>query len=87
MLGHNAMYGPQAAYFSELFGSSVRYTGASMSYRLASVVAGGIAPFIATALLASAGRDAVEGYMMALAAITLVSTYFAAETHRGELSG
>ena len=85
-LGHNAMYGPQAAYFSELFGSSVRYTGASMSYQLASVVAGGLAPFIATALLASAGRDAVAGYMMGLAAITLGATYLADETHRADLS-
>jgi MFS transporter, MHS family, shikimate and dehydroshikimate transport protein len=31
VLGHKAMYGPPAAYFSELFGSSVRYTAASMS--------------------------------------------------------
>jgi MFS family permease len=86
VLGHNAMYGPQAAYFSELFGSSVRYTGASMSYQLASVVAGGLAPFIATALLAAAGRRAVAGYMMVLSAITLVATYLADETHRHELS-
>ena len=52
VLGHNAMYGPQAAYFSELFGAGVRYSGASLAYQLASVAAGGLAPFIATALLA-----------------------------------
>jgi len=84
-VGHNAMYGPQAAYFSELFGASVRYSGASIAYQLASVVSGGLAPFIATALLAWKGKEAVAAYMMTLAAITLVSTYLADETYRAEL--
>lgn len=84
-VGHNAMYGPQAAYFSELFGASVRYSGASIAYQLASVVSGGLAPFIATALLAWRGKEAVAAYMMVLAAITLVSTYLADETYRNEM--
>ena len=82
VLGHNAMYGPQAAYFSELFGASVRYSGASLAYQLASVAAGGLAPFIATALLAAYGTTAVAAYMMLLSAITVVATYLAPETHR-----
>jgi metabolite-proton symporter len=86
VLGHNAMYGPQAAYFSELFGSRVRYSGTSVSYQLASVVAGGLAPFIATALLAAWGKLAVAIYMMVLAAITVTATYLAPETHRREFS-
>jgi metabolite-proton symporter len=81
-VGHNAMYGPQAAYFSELFGASVRYSGASIAYQMASVVSGGLAPFIATALLAWQGRTAVAAYMMTLAAITVLSTYLADETYR-----
>jgi MFS family permease len=81
-VGHNAMYGPQAAYFSELFGSSVRYSGTSVSYQLASVLAGGLAPFIATALLVTWGRSAVAIYMMVLAAITVTATYLASETYR-----
>jgi len=84
-VGHNAMYGPQAAYFSELFGASVRYSGASIAYQLASVVSGGLAPFIATALLAWKGKEAVAAYMMVLAAITLVSTYLADETYRNQV--
>jgi MFS family permease len=84
-VGHNAMYGPQAAYFSELFGASVRYSGASIAYQFASVVSGGLAPFIATALLAWRGKEAVAAYMMILAAITLVSTYLADETYRSEV--
>jgi MFS transporter, MHS family, shikimate and dehydroshikimate transport protein len=84
-VGHNAMYGPQAAYFSELFGANVRYSGASIAYQLASVVSGGLAPFIATALLAWKGKEAVAAYMMVLAAITLVSTYLADETYRSDV--
>jgi MFS transporter, MHS family, shikimate and dehydroshikimate transport protein len=86
VVGHNAMYGPQAAYFSELFGSSVRYSGASVSYQLSSVVTGGLAPFIATALLASWGSHAVAAYMMLLAAITVVATWLAPETYRADIS-
>jgi metabolite-proton symporter len=48
---HGAMYGPQAAFFSELFGTNVRYSGASVGYQLASIAAGALAPLIATALL------------------------------------
>ena len=77
---------PQAAYFSELFGARVRYSGASLSYQLASVVAGGLAPFIATALLANWGTHAVAAYMMLLASITVAATYAAPETHRGGLA-
>ena len=51
MIVHAAMYAPQAAFFSELFGTDVRYTGASIGYQLASPLAGGLAPLICTALL------------------------------------
>lgn len=86
VFGHSAMYGPQAAYFSELFGAGVRYSGASLSYQLASVMAGGLAPFIATALMASWGVMAVAGYMMLLAAVTVTATYLAPETHHHDLA-
>ena len=81
-VGHNAMYGPQAAYFSELFGTGVRYSGASLGYQLASVLSGAPAPFIATALLASFGSPAVAVYMTVLAAVTVVAAYLAPETYR-----
>ena len=45
------MYGPQAAFFSELFGTKVRYSGVSIGYQLASILAGGLAPLIAVELL------------------------------------
>ena len=51
------MYGPQAAYFAELFGTRHRYSGASLGYQLASVFAGGFAPLIAAALLTAGGGE------------------------------
>jgi metabolite-proton symporter len=86
-VGHDLMYGPQAAYFSELFATRVRYTGASVGYQLASVFAGGFAPLIAVALLAAGGDEPtlVAGYMAVMALITVIATYFARETYRQDL--
>jgi metabolite-proton symporter len=88
LIGHAAMYGPQAAFFSELFGTRVRYSGASLGYQLASPLAGGLAPLIATALLEwSGGRSwPVSVYLLVMAAITLVSVWLAEETNRKGLS-
>ena len=85
MAGHDMMYGPMAAYLSELFGTRVRYTGASLVYQLTSVLSGGAAPFIATLLMARGGPPAVAGYVAVSCAITLVATWFAPETHRVRL--
>lgn len=84
LVGHAAMYGPQAAFFSELFGTRVRYSGASLGYQLASPLAGGLAPLIATALLNWSGGDPgpIAWYLVGMAAITLVSVWLAEETHR-----
>ena len=84
-VGHDLMYGPMAAYLSELFGTSVRYSGASLVYQLTSVFSGGLAPFIATLLMVRYGSGAVAGYLMACCALTVVATWFAPETHRAEL--
>src|SRR5215471_8451105 len=53
LIPHDLQYGPQAALIAENFTGRLRYSGASIGYQLASVVAGGPAPLIATALLAS----------------------------------
>jgi MFS family permease len=81
-IGHGAMYGPQASFFSELFGAHVRYSGASLGYQLASVFAGGLSPLIATALLSLSGGKPwpIAAYMAIMACITLLSVYLAAET-------
>jgi MFS transporter, MHS family, shikimate and dehydroshikimate transport protein len=79
-VGHDLMYGPQAAYYAELFGTRVRYSGASLGYQLASVFAGGFAPLIATALLAAGGWELVALYVVVMGLITVVSTLLAPET-------
>lgn len=88
LAGHSAMYGPQAAFFSELFGTNVRYTGASLGYQVASPLAGGLAPLIATKLLAVGGGDPslVAVYMIVTGVITLVAVYFASETYRSDIN-
>jgi MHS family shikimate/dehydroshikimate transporter-like MFS transporter len=86
-LGHDLMYGPQAAYFSELFGTRVRYSGASLGYQLASVFAGGFAPLVATALLAANGGSPtlVALYMMGMGLISVVATLYASETFQKDV--
>jgi MFS family permease len=88
MIGHAAMYGPQAAFLSELFGTRVRYTGASLGYQLAAPLSGGLAPLIATGLLAWSDGNPwpVALYLMGLALITIVSVLMVAETNRRDLS-
>jgi len=85
LLSHGAMYAPQAAFLSEMFGTRVRYSGASLGSQLASVLAGGLAPLIATALMANYGRNAVAFYLIAMAAVTIVSVAVAAETMRSDI--
>ncbi len=88
MIGHAAMYGPQAAFLSELFGTRVRYTGASLGYQLAAPLSGGIAPLVATALLAWSGGDPwpVGVYLVGMALVTVVAVLLAAETRHRDLS-
>jgi len=80
---HTLMYAPQAAFFSELFGTSVRYTGASVGYQLASIFAGALAPIIAVKLLSTGDGDntlAVAVYVTVASVITVIAVLFAKET-------
>jgi len=87
MIGHAAMYGPQAAFLSELFGTRVRYTGASLGYQLAAPLSGGIAPLVATSLLVWSDGEVwpVGLYLVGMALVTIVSVVLASETHRRDL--
>ena len=87
---HALMYAPQAAFFSELFGTSVRYAGASVGYQLASIFAGALAPIIAIELLGDAGAGVtnvpkVAIYMTIASVITIVAVLFAHETKASSL--
>jgi len=83
-LGHDAMYGPQAAFFSESFGTRSRYTG----YQLAGVLGGGIAPLVAASLLTlgPSGGFYVSVYMAAMCVITIASVLWATETYRTDVA-
>lgn len=87
MIGHAAMYGPQAAFFSELFGTRTRYTGASLGYQLAAPFSGGLAPLVATALLGWAGGSTwpIAIYLIGLGLVTVISVRLADETNRTDL--
>jgi metabolite-proton symporter len=76
------MYGPQAAFYSEIFTTKVRYSGASMGYQIGSVFGGALAPIIATSLLAATGTSLSIGtYMAVICAITGACAFFLAETY------
>jgi MFS family permease len=87
VIGHAAMYGPQASFFSELFGTRVRYTGASIGYQLSSVLAGGLSPLIATDLLRRTGRSwPIALYIAGMAAISTIAVFLASETAHTEIA-
>jgi MFS family permease len=72
---HDVMYGPQGALIAECFTPRLRYSGASIGYQLASVVAGGPAPLIATALLAATGSGyVIAGYIAFCAIVSIIAT-------------
>lgn len=74
LIPHDMQYGPQAALIAEAFTPRLRYSGASLGYQLASVIAGGPAPIIATALFAAYHTGyAVAIYIAACAVVSLVS--------------
>ena len=76
------MFGVGAIFMSELFETSVRYSGASMGFQIGAALSGGFTPLIATALLSGTGGQstAISLYLIALALITLLATVSAPET-------
>src|ERR1700735_257956 len=74
LIPHDMQYGPQAALIAEAFTPRLRYSGASLGYQLASVIAGGPAPLIATALFAAFHTGyAIAVYIAACAVVSLIS--------------
>ena len=72
---HDLMYGPQAALIAECFTPRLRYSGLSIGYQLASVIAGGPAPLIATALLAATGSGyVIAAYTAFCAVVSIIAT-------------
>ena len=86
-IGNSGMFGPQAAYFAEMFGAKLRYSGFATAREIGSLLAGGPAPFLATLLLSwGTGQPwYVAGYMVALAVITAIAIYFGPETYKVDI--
>jgi MFS family permease len=74
LIPHDIQYGPQAALIAEAFTPRLRYSGSSLGYQLASIIAGGPAPLIATALFATYHSGyAIAVYIAACAVVSLIS--------------
>ena len=71
------LYGPQAALIAESFAPRLRYSGAGLGYQLASIIAGGPAPFIAAALFAAFHSGyAIALYILACGLISIGAVWF-----------
>ncbi|MFF5360777.1 MFS transporter [Streptomyces scabiei] len=91
VLGHgfaqSVMYGPLGALLTEMFGTKVRYTGASLGYQLATLIGAGFSPMIAGSLVAANGGSSTPVSLLICggAAITAATVWFVRETHRDSL--
>jgi metabolite-proton symporter len=86
-IGGGAMFGPQAAYFAELFGPRLRYSGFAFARELGSILAGGPSPFIAALLVGwMAGAPwGVACYVILLSLITAFAVWCGPETNRSDI--
>ena len=80
------MYGPQAAFFTELFSTEVRYSGATLGYQFGAILGGAFAPTIAVKLWTELDIFFVSAYMAFSALLTLLSVMALTETYQSDLS-
>lgn len=74
-IGNGLTYGPQAAYFSELFPASIRYSGVSITYAIGAILGGAFAPMISAWLVASTGSaTSVTFYIAGMMVIAFIAT-------------
>ncbi|MCZ6656969.1 MAG: MFS transporter [Gammaproteobacteria bacterium] len=80
------MYGPQAAFLTEMFSTHVRYSGASLGYQLGAILGGALAPIIATAILATYGSTlGISVYIAVACGLTFLSVFLLSETYQRNL--
>jgi MFS family permease len=80
------MYGPQAAFFTELFSTEVRYSGATLGYQFGAILGGAFAPMIAALLWNDYGIIWVSVYIAFASFLTLLSVLFLTETFQNDLN-
>ncbi|GAA4509952.1 MFS transporter [Actinoallomurus oryzae] len=83
---HALQYGPQASLIAEVFPTNLRYGGAGIGYQLASVIAGGPAPLLATWLLHDYGWWAISAMMVLAAVLTLIATALLPDRSRVDIT-
>ncbi|MFB9834340.1 MFS transporter [Actinoallomurus acaciae] len=83
---HALQYGPQASLIAEVFPTNLRYGGAGIGYQLASVIAGGPAPLLATWLLHDHGWWAISAMMVLAAVLTLIATALLPDRSRVDIT-
>jgi MFS family permease len=87
LIFHGAMYGPQASFFSEMFSTQVRYSGLSVAGQVSSIVAGSLAPIIATGLLLKYGSSLpISLYLAGAAVLTVIAVVLSRETAHSDLT-
>lgn len=80
------MYGPTAALFAEMFGTRIRYSGASIGYQLGGMLGGALAPIIATSLFVATRTSlSIAAYLAVVSLIGLVSVFLATETYQKDV--
>jgi metabolite-proton symporter len=82
---HDLQYAPQAAYISESFPGSLRYSGSSLGYQLASITAGGPAPIVAAVLFQQFGTSTAVATYMSICALISLACVFALKDRTGTL--
>jgi MFS family permease len=88
LVPHDMMYGPQAVLIAESFTGRLRYSGASLGYQLASIIAGGPAPLIAAWLFGTYHSSyAIAVYIAICAVITLAATPLMTDYTGKDISG
>ena len=87
-LVYPAVYGPQAALFSELFDTRVRYTGISFVYQFSGIFASGLTPIIATALLPMGGGQPwlICLYVLFASLVSALSVYAMTDAHKRDMA-
>ncbi|HEX2729343.1 MAG TPA: MFS transporter, partial [Rubrobacteraceae bacterium] len=84
-VGHASVYGTQASFYAELFGTRVRYSGASFSYQVSGIFGGALAPIIAALLYPIGGTASISAYIAALCALSVVCYFLAEETFQKDI--
>jgi MFS transporter, MHS family, shikimate and dehydroshikimate transport protein len=84
-LAHDLMYGPQAAWFCELFETRVRYSGVSVGSQVGAALGGGLAPLVAIWSLATAGAAGVVVCLAVFGLVSFLSAWFTGETAEADI--